>query len=304
MSRVAIQTVVPEMFDSVYSLLRLVDSSLTSEAWRRVFDYQWRRPEKHCGYMLAAGDVPVGFLGLIFSERVVEDRTTFFCNITTVIVKPEYRDHTLFLFRPLLQLKHHTLTDLTPNTAVSRVLRRLGFRELDESMALLLPFRLPLFQSGTSFTHDASEMDPELSDVDRRILHDHLPYRHCGFFLLRKGVRHCFVVYTRVSSTRYPYCHIHYVSSPELFASGSWIVRKEIARANRVSFVLLDGRFTHTLPRTARYTLPFRWPKLYKSEALAPECVDNLYSELVLLNIENVPSRRQLWNDLWERNDG
>lgn len=283
-------------FDRVIPLLTThLDPSLDRATWRRIFDYRWQGSQDSCGSILVDEDRVVGFLGLIFSERMVNGRTVPFCNITSLVVEPEYRSTTLFLLNPVRRLKDHTITDLTPNAAVCRLLEGLGFQELDRKMALLLPFRNAVSTRRVFFTHDPEEIRGELHENDVIILRDHQTYTQCRYFLLREGNTRCFLVYTVVTSLRRPYCHIHYVSNPELFGRWSGLVRRELVRHSAAPYVLLDGRFAHRLPAFACWVLPFTWRKMYRSPSLNPEQVDNLYSELVLLNIRSVPTRAELW---------
>ncbi len=286
-------------FERVLPLLTThLDPSLERTTWQRLFDYHWQGSEDYCGYMLIGEERVLGFLGMIFSERKVKGQVVPFCNITSLVVEPEYRSNTVFLLNPLRRLRDHTITDLTPNAAVCRLLEELGFQDLDRRVALLLPFRNLVSSRRLFITHHPAEMRSELHEDDAVILEAHQPYPHCRFFLLREGNAYCFVVYTVVTSLRRPHCHIQYVSNPELFGRMSGVVRRELVRAAGTPYVLLDSRFARQLPASARWILPFTWRKMFRSRNVRPEQIDNLFSELILLNIRSVPTRAELWESI------
>jgi len=47
--------------------------------------------------------------------------------------------------------------------------------------------------------------------------------------------------------------------------------------------------------------LPYRAPKQYLSASLKPEQIDNLYSEIIMLNLRTHPRFKYLVRDVWRR---
>ena len=232
---VSIKKVDASTFSKVYPLLQEFEEPSPDESgWRGIFEYQWEGADSCRGYGLFDKDEVVGFIGLIFSTRVIDGRAERFCNITSWIVRQPYRGHSLFLVRPLLKLQDHTLTDLTPSRIVAEILEQFGFKELDSGLHLLLPGKV-LERSrdgaGLSCTHDREALAARLEGEDRRIYQDHLPYacRH----LLAEGDRGpCYVVYTLVTGASSPYCHIQYVSDLGRFTESSLANALETAGLN------------------------------------------------------------------------
>jgi hypothetical protein len=287
------------MFHEVFPLLQALDGLLTENYWRNIFNYNWNNGEEYCGYGLFDGKEIVGFVGLIFSDRVIENKTEHFCNMSTVIVKQQYRAYSLFLLQPVLKLKNNTITDLTPSSAVCRLLQRLGFKELDSRLKILIPFKT--FKRGreanVSFTQDKELIENTLKGEELKVFQDHLPYK-CGHLLTYAGSGHCYVIYTKVKSAQLPYCHIQYISDLTLFSKTSMTIRSEIAKEGKTAFVFVDSRLVKGVKLPFSCVLPFRWPRFYKSSGLKPEQIDNLYSENILLNLSNIPSNRRLRQEL------
>ena len=174
-----LQRVHPSMFDEIYTgLLHGHDATVTKEEWRRIFSYGWHNPSGHVGYALMDGGAPVGFVGLIFSEIVIDGVCEKFCNVTTWIVKENYQGSAAALVLPLRDLKEHTITNMTSNMRAYRVFSRLGFETLETHtrLALAVPALLVPSQIDCTIAHEPDAIAPELDETHARILHDHLPY--------------------------------------------------------------------------------------------------------------------------------
>ncbi len=58
----------------VKSIRTFSDAHLTPSDWRYLFEYRWDREEDYCGYGLFDGQKVTGFIGLIFSKRVIDQQ--------------------------------------------------------------------------------------------------------------------------------------------------------------------------------------------------------------------------------------
>lgn len=299
---VSLQRVDASVFSDVCPLLRQIDPSLTETVWSSIFNYKWEREEDYCGYGLFDDKEIVGFLGLIFSKRMIDDNIEYFCNMTSWIVKEQYRGHSLSLLLPVLRLKYHTITDLSPSEDVIRILERFGFKELDSRVKILLPtgiFRRDNSIDNCCISLDMNQMKGILNEKEMRIFKDHFDYPYFGHLLAYNDNSHCYVIFTIVRKTRLPYCYIQYISNVELFSIYSRTIRSRITKAGKTRFVLVDSRLVRGIKFPFSYDLPIRFPKLYRSSSLRPEQIDNLYSELPLLNLNIIPATlRELWQDL------
>ncbi|MGL6344077.1 MAG: GNAT family N-acetyltransferase, partial [Waterburya sp.] len=99
------------MFPQFYPLLREINPELSATEWYSLFTPQWDQPEKFCGYGLFDETEIVGFLGFIFSQRIINGQLENFCNLTSWIVKEPYRGRGISLFLALRKLmKDYTIT--------------------------------------------------------------------------------------------------------------------------------------------------------------------------------------------------
>ena len=287
---------------------------MTAKEITQLLSYQWQKEEDYCGYQLLAGDSLVGFMGLIFSQRQLNGKTEKFCNLTTLYVEEGYRDRTFLLYRPVLSLREHTLLDLTPTRRVWMMGKRLGFLDLDAHLQVLLPFQvqgkidktgktgLP-DQAELHISHDPTAITPHLNTSERQILHEHLPYA-CEHFLVRNQDAYCYIVYSTFGRKSMRYCYIHSISNMDFFATYDRAIRCALLSRAQAVFGLVDSRLIaeHELAWSCVY--PVEAPKLYKPSASfqasrsRPEHIDNLYSELILLNHTTLNGARTWWRDL------
>ena len=78
---VTIQKIDFSMFSEVYELLLdFRTKHLTIEDWKNIFEYKWDQEQKYCGHGLFDGKKLVGFIGLIFSQRLIDNKIEFECN--------------------------------------------------------------------------------------------------------------------------------------------------------------------------------------------------------------------------------
>ena len=268
----------------------------SEEKWRKLFEYRWERDEDYCGLALRDDGQTVGFIGMIFSRRRINGRVEKFCNLSSWFVREEYRTRAVSLLLPLLRMRDYTITDLTPSRTVYQIQQKLGFKDLDAHGRILLPFGRRLFGAkhlAVQTTHAEADIRQILSAVHLKIFDDHHDYQ-CEHFLLSAGKRYCYIIYSRHKRKRLPFVYIHYISDQDLFGQTYPQIRGAIMSHARVCFAVIDSRLVAGLKLPVSFCLPYRTPKQYLSSSLEPTQIDNLYSELVLLNLRNHP-RLKYW---------
>src|SRR5262245_63295523 len=132
-----VEKVTPAMFDDVLPLLLELDSAYSREKWREIFGYQWESDEGYVGFALVNDRKVVGFNGAIFNRRIIDGRATRFCNLTSWIVKEQYRTESLRLVFPILKLKGYTVTNLTMNERVWEDSSSFGFKYIDTTFRII-----------------------------------------------------------------------------------------------------------------------------------------------------------------------
>ena len=285
-----VRPALPGQFDEVYPLLQeFPDSGMDRDDWRRMlFDLPWAVEEPHRGYVLYDAGRAVGFLGTIFSRRVLDGAEHRFCNLSSWIVQEPYRSASLQLVLPVMALKGYTIVNFTASPAAHEVFVRLGFQPLEQRQVLITALGRPaeLLPGGSgNIVTEPEKVREALDAAGRRIFDDMKATRTSQVVLARNG-RHCHVVAARTpwkGSSRL--AHVLYASDWELV----WAHPGRIARALRGSLgtvgLRIDGRHVHGLGKLPPFAA-FRelaYPLLYRpaSPALTPDKVDGIYSELV-----------------------
>jgi hypothetical protein len=283
-------------FEGISDVLTDIWGSLGEEKGAKIFQYKWERKESHCGLVLLDGDKTVGFLGMIFSRRLINDKMEKFCNLTSWYIHKDYRSRAISMILPLQAMKDYTITDLTPAENVYKIQKQLGFKDLDAGGRLLLPFGRRIFQakySPANLTHDPAAIEQKLEGQHLRIFNDHKSYR-CSHFMMTVKDRYCYIIYTKLKRKRIPYAHLQYISDPDLFALAYRDIRKSILSRAKAYFLLIDSRFVKKKKLPISIYLPYRAPKQFMSSTLMPDQIDNLYSELVMLNLRTHPRLKYL----------
>jgi hypothetical protein len=293
---ISVQKIDCALFADFSSVFTEIWGEGSETKWRRLFDYTWERNENYCGLVLKDGPSAVGFLGMIFSRRRINGNIEKFCNLTSWFVRREYRIKAMSMLLPLLAMKDYTITDLTPAKNVYRIQNRIGFKDLDAKGRILLPFGRRLAgprPSDIRITHDPAEIENRLQGEHLKIFNDHKIYR-CSHFLLTAGDRYCYLIYAKLKRKRLPYVHVHYISDRDLFARDYRCIRNSILSHCGAYFMLIDSRLAGAIKLPFSFCLPYRAPKQYLSSTLQPEQIDNLYSELILLNLKTHPRFKYL----------
>ncbi|WNM64018.1 hypothetical protein [Candidatus Nitrospira neomarina] len=264
--------------------------------WAKLFNYNWEKDEDYCGLGLLHGGNVVGFLGTIFSRRRIKNKEIKFCNLTSWYVKEEFRNKALSLMWPIQRLKDYTVTDLTPTRDVSLILDKLGFDELDSRIRILLPFqcgRRKHDAPSAVFINDGNTIIDLLSDTDSKVFHDHLPSQ-CKHSVIKDKLDYCYIIYTVISVRKINCAYIHYLSNLDLFLKYNDQFRNDLLTSCNANFIILDSRLVRNENLPSSFTFPVRAPKFFKSSILTAQQIDNLYSELTLLNVSTIPRLRSL----------
>ncbi|MFC6705693.1 hypothetical protein [Flexivirga alba] len=245
--------------------------------WIRAVDVPWEADRPNFGFQLRLEDSTLGGVLLAFySERVIRGRVERICNLGAWCVLPEHRAHSFRMLRAALAQPGYTFTDLSPSGAVVPLDERLGFTRLDTSVQLV-PC-LPLPTGRTTVVDDSESIEGLLDTEQLRIYRDHRGAAAAHHVVLRREGHNCYVVYRQDRRRNIPaFVSVLYVSDPQRFrlslnAFGSHVLRRRQGVA-----LLLEERIVGRL-FIARH-LAGR-PKMFKSAAIGPADIDNLYSEL------------------------
>ncbi|MHB9074522.1 MAG: hypothetical protein ACYC6G_13465 [Desulfobaccales bacterium] len=287
-SGVRIRKVYKDDFENVYPLLLDFQTHhITKDQWHQLFINPWGSFVDYCGYMLADGDKAVGFLGTIFSKRYLNGQEYKFCNLSSWIVKPEYRAKSISLLRPILKLEDYTITNLTCAPLLYGLFKKLGFKDLGLYSFIFPPLPPINFIHNGRKCHvvvDQNIIYTKLNTADLIIFNDHVNYK-CIHLIIESDMGNCYIVATRVIRWGLPFVYIHYVSNLSVFAEFIYKTIFQVLINYKSVGIIVDERLLRG--RKFRLAIKSQVPgfKIYKSLSLQPEDINNLYTEFILLNL-------------------
>jgi hypothetical protein len=278
-------------FEGVHALLRECESAphVTRDQWLQLFVDRTGLQRGKFGYVMVDDDAVVGFIATTLSEREVRGRIALLCNMSNCVVKAEYRDQSVALLSKVLSEKDVTITNLSPTPNVLEMSEELNLTLLEKAERIVVPAPAPRGLPPCRVIVDPYDVARLVDGEQARIVRDHcLPYnRHA---LLRSRDGDCYVMYNRTYKTvrkgcRLPFARVHHVSDGALFARYAARLLSTVVAAAHVVAMIVEQRWLrgetiwHSFPRPggARHGA-------FRSDTLAAEDIDGLYSEQVLLN--------------------
>jgi len=241
----------------------------------------WKAEAPNHGFLLRDGQRIVGAHTAFYSERLVAGRVERFCDLGTWYVLPEFRSHSIRLVIALLAQDGYHFTALTPSHKVTSIHTRLGFHPLDTSAALIPNLPWPTPPGRTTISADPDVIESTLAGTELKLYHDHAQALAARHIVLLRGPDSCYVMYREITHKAVPLAVIVHVSNPQLFHRAILPLTRHLLFRHRLLATLAELRTIGPRP-----PLSFKvtsWPKMYRSASLAPDQIDDLYSELVCI---------------------
>lgn len=292
-----IEKITAGMFDDIHATyLQEDDPQSTKQDWQRLF--QQYHPDHDClGYALMEDAKIVGMLGMIFSPRQIGERQVDFCNLHSWFVEEKYRGHSLFLMRPALGIKDVVLTDFTPTPHVVEISKRIGFKQMDGSLQILLP-HLRRDRGDCEIVSNPDQIRNFASPAEQKLMDDH-PAPGFGYLMIRQDARHCLVIHTTVQRHWLKYCYVLYASDVGLFSEASCPIRSRLKRETKSRYVAVNARQFSTVPIPSSFKIPASSTQMVRGDGVDPSGIDMLYSEVAFLQLTTMPSVSQTLRPSW-----
>ena len=258
----------------------------SAAVWRNLFNYQWFGEKPDLGFMLVDGPEIVGFLGTVYSRRLIAGETKLICNLSSWYVRPKYRGWGTALLAAAIRNDNMIYTALTPNLMSRNVFRRLGFVPLTTSKIILPPLAHleTLSKSRATISFEPDAVRRSLDVHHQQIFDDHALY-DCLQLILQKGSEQAYMVVKRRAMRRraikLPYSEILYCSEPSLLARYLEQVKLAILAKQRTLALVADESMFPLRQRGIRKQVY----AIHRSRVRDLHWFHELYSELVLLPI-------------------
>ena len=278
-------------FEHVYPLLvEFENPHLKTEHWRQLFIDHTGLQNGRFGWVLVDGDVIVGFVSTILSERTIRGEAVRLSNTSSWIVRPAYRAHSLALHAKVIADKSVTVTNLSPTAQVLKLLEKLGFTLMDKSERIILPVvTLRTFTDRCEILTEPSAVQNALNGENLSFFRDHqLPFHH--HVLLRTAVGDCYMMMNRTlkavgGSLRLPFARVHHIGLPEVFVHHLEKLVVRVAASLKVVAMIVDDRMLEgTVPWHSFMRPGGERKAAFRSTTLTAKDIDGLYTEATLLN--------------------
>ena len=258
-----------------------LNSRISARDWSDAIRPPWSVDSPNHGFMLEADGEVVGAYLAFYSERPVDGRNQRFCNLAAWCVLPEYRLHALKLLTSLLKQPGYHFVDLSPSGNVVPINERLKLRHLDTTTALMPNLPWPSLPGRYRISSKPSVIERLLTGPELQIYRDHRHARAANHVVMSHRGEHCYAIFRRDRRRDLPlFASLLYVSNPPLFTKMSGVFGRHLLLRYGIPATLLELRILESQPALSVQVKTSR-VKMFKSDSLEPDQIDNLYSELV-----------------------
>jgi hypothetical protein len=269
--------------DAVAAFLHThLNRRVPTAAWSALLSPPWAFRGPNRGFQLIADGRIVGVYAAVYSRRETPSGPTDFCNLAAFCVLETHRAHSLLLVRALTRQRGYVFTDLSPSGNVPAMNERLGFRRLDTRTRLVLT--APARTGSRKVYDDPERLEATLAGQDLEIFRDHRAAAASRHLLIVDGDAYAYVLYRRDRRKRLPvFASPLYVGGDPAVLQAGW--RQARAHLLRRGFaaVLAEQRVLGFRATGIGRDLAAPRPKMYKGSGVGPDAIDDLYSELTLL---------------------
>ena len=257
-----------------------MNKRMSAAQWERGLVPPWQVDAPNHGFMLVVDDRIVGVQAAIYSQRTIQGEVYRFCNLAALCVLKEHRLHSLRLLKAVLDQEGYHFTDLSPSGNVVSLNTRLKFERLDTATALVLNLPWPAWSRGVRIHSDRAAIEETVRGRDLEIYRDHaLTWAACHI-VVTKGNESCYIVFRKDRRKGIAlFASLLHVGNQRLFEEVSSVVFRHLLLRYGKLATLVELRVVGKRPPQS-VMLPSPRTRMFRSERLAPEHIDYLYSEL------------------------
>ena len=260
-----------------------LNPAVPAEQWAQALRVPWNVAAPNHGYLLRDDGRVVGAYLAYYSVRSIGGQDEPFCNLGAWCVLESHRSSGLRLLRALLAQKGYHFTDLSPSGNVIPLNRRLRFRELDTTTALVPHLPWPTVPGRCRVSSDSNVLATTLKGRDLAIYQDHRAAAAARHLVLLADEQHCYVMYRKDARKGVRlFTTLLHVGNPSLYRRYSRHVARHLLVHEGTAATLAELRVVGTRPPMSLRLKRSR-PKMFKSSTLDADQIDYLYSELTCL---------------------
>ncbi len=257
-----------------------LNGRISAADWAAAAVVPWSVDAPNHGFMLLDGNDVAGVYLAFYSNRMIEGWTERFCNLGAWCVSPKHRLHSLKLLKAMLGQPGYHFTDLSPSGNTVPINERLKFTHLDTTTALMPNLPWPSWPGRHKVSLERATIERVLTGRELQIYRDHQHALAANHVVMILGDEQCYVIFRRDRRKNLPlFASVLYASNPPLFRRMAGIFGRHLLVHHRVPVTLMELRIIGGQP-AGSFLLRSSRPKMFKSDSLQPDQIDNLYSEL------------------------
>ncbi len=248
----------------------------------RILSPTWDPQRTDKGAILEDQGRMVGFAIALYSHRILKGAQYKFCALGPWYVLPDYRVGSLQLMSFLLAQKDYTFTSHSPNDISLAILTRFKFERLSTCW-YVYPLGvniLSLARGGVQIDTNDESILSSATEQERFLINDHRP-GGCSVVRVSTDGSSGLVITKRRTLRNVPVSELLYVEDPHLVVSHFERVKWAIARKEGTFMLIADSRLLG--PNAPRPLLWRERVRMFRSEILKADEIDNLYSEVVAM---------------------
>lgn len=254
------------------------NSNLKSDKVKKIIYCNWVSSIQNYGFMLKDDKEIVGYLGCLYSKRIINKKKLIFGNTTNWIVLKKYRQHSLKLLMELIK-KNYIFTFFADNDVSSKIHERLGFKKLD-SYEITFNFLSFLFKNifcSKTIIKEVNEKD-KIETIYKKIILDHKNFDIFPIVLnnKKKNVFSLFLKrpYGRIGNAKLMYSNDYNFTLSKINLIINYLIKKY-----KIFTVSVDKRFIENNNQIfVKKRKKIKW--IYSKTNIKKKDVDLLYSEL------------------------
>ena len=276
--------------DAICSLLHeKMNSRIPISRWRNLMTYAWLDEKPDFGRVVESNGKILGFCGMVYADRLIGDAEVGLRTERIVSMSSWYLDKSLrgkgfgkAMLASAIEDRSLTYATLTNSRKPLGIVEALGFRVLEDHRYLWR--KSATADAAVSIVDNPIELRACVEAHHVQLLKDMQDLPLVPMVLQCRGKQALMFFSIKQKSADVIWFDLMYISDPELFESGAQ------ALANRLlpdtpAVLAVDGRFFRQPPAEIEAErLPVA--RYFISESVEPYELDNLYSELQLLDLK------------------
>lgn len=285
-----VRPAVTKDIDAICNLLHSkMNSKIPLPRWYNLMTYSWTDDKPDFGRVVESEGQVLGYCGMVYADRIISTPATGKRQERVVSMSSWYLDKSLRgqgLGRAMLvdctANSDLTYATLTNSRKPLHIQEAIGFRVLEDHRYLW--HKVKSSDSALKITREPEEIRARVSADQHRLLDDMASQPLTPLLMQVDDQQTLLLLSVKRKDADITWFDVMHASDHQHFAAHAQLLANTLLD-DSPSVLAADGRFVPVKPLDAvRESLPV--PRFYYSSRMAPSEVDNLYSELQLLDLK------------------